>query len=202
MPSMTTIALLLTAAYLAGGVPFGLLLTRWRKGIDIRDHGSGNIGATNVRRTAGNTLGTLTLAGDMLKGFIPVLAVQWFFASGHPGFESALAAVAVAAFCGHLFPICLSFQGGKGVATAAGAYLAISPLAILGILLTFGVGLTASRRVSVGSLSAAFSLPIYVAVTTRSVALTLGALVIALGIFARHRENVERLLIGKEPALF
>ncbi len=202
MISITTIALFFTAAYLAGGIPFGLLLTRWRKGIDIRDHGSGNIGATNVRRIAGNTLGTLTLVGDMLKGFLPVWAVQWIIPAGHPGFEAALGAVAVAAFCGHLFPAGLGFNGGKGVATAAGAYLAISPPAILGVLLAFGVGLVASRRVSVGSLTAAAGLPIGVAMTTRSVALTIGALVITLGILARHQANIERILAGSEPKLF
>lgn len=202
MPSMTTIALLLTAAYLAGGIPFGLLLTRWRKGIDIRHHGSGNIGATNVRRIAGNALGALTLAGDMLKGYLPVLAVPWLLPANHPGLEAALAATAVAAFCGHLFPVGLGFNGGKGVATAAGAYLAISPLAILGILLVFLTGLAASRRVSVGSLTAALGLPLCVALATCSSALTLGALVIAVGIVARHGENIERLLAGQEPALF
>jgi glycerol-3-phosphate acyltransferase PlsY len=202
MISITTIALFLTAAYLAGGIPFGLLFTRWRKGIDIRDHGSGNIGATNVRRMAGNTLGTLTLAGDILKGFLPVWAVHWIIPAGHPGFEAALAAVAVAAFCGHLFPVVLGFSGGKGVATAAGAYLAISPLAILGVLLAFGMGLMASRRVSVGSLTAAVVLPIGVAMTTCSVALTIGALVITLGILARHQANIERILAGREPKLF
>lgn len=202
MISITTIALFLTAAYLAGGIPFGLLFTRWRKGIDIRDHGSGNIGATNVRRMAGNTLGTLTLACDILKGFLPVWAVHWIIPAGHPGFEATLAAVAVAAFCGHLFPVGLGFRGGKGVATAAGAYLAISPLAILGVLLAFGGGLATSRRVSVGSLTAAVGLPICVALITCSVALTIGALVIALGILARHQANMERILAGSEPKLF
>lgn len=199
---MTTIALFLTAAYLAGGIPFGLFLTRWHKGIDIRDHGSGNIGATNVRRTAGNALGALTLTGDMLKGCLPVLAAHWLLPAGHPGFEAVQTAAAVAAFCGHLFPLGLGFKGGKGVATAAGAYLAIAPMAILGILLVFLAGLAASRRVSVGSLTAALGLPICVALTTRSMALTLGALVIAVGIFARHEANIERILDGSEPRLF
>ena len=202
MPPMTTIALLLTAAYLAGGIPFGLLLTRWHRGFDIRDHGSGNIGATNVRRIAGNALGALTLAGDLMKGFLPVCAVPWIMPAGHPGLEAAMAAVAVAAFCGHLFPVGLGFKGGKGVATAAGAYLAISPPAILGVLLAFGMGLAASRRVSVGSLAAAVALPICVAMTTRSGALTIGALVVALGILFRHKENIERILAGSEPRLF
>jgi acyl phosphate:glycerol-3-phosphate acyltransferase len=202
MPSMTTIALFLLAAYLLGSLPFGLLLTRWRRGIDIRDHGSGNIGATNVRRIAGNPLGSLTLAGDMAKGFLPVAAVPWLLPSGHPGMAATMAAAALAAFCGHLFPIGLGFRGGKGVATAMGAYLAVSPVAILGVLLAFALGLGLSRRVSVGSLTAALALPFCVALTTHCLALTLGAILIAVGIFARHTGNIERMLAGKEPRLF
>jgi acyl phosphate:glycerol-3-phosphate acyltransferase len=202
MPSMTTIALFLLAAYLVGGIPFGLLLTRWRRGIDIREHGSGNIGATNVRRIAGNALGLLTLTGDMAKGFLPVAAVPWLLAPGHPGIAAATATAALAAFCGHLFPIGLGFRGGKGVATAMGACLAISPMAIVGVLLAFGLGLGVSRRVSVGSLTAAAALPFCVALTTHSPALTIGALLIAVGIFARHRGNLERVVAGEEPRLF
>jgi acyl phosphate:glycerol-3-phosphate acyltransferase len=202
MPSMTTIALFFLAAYLIGSIPFGLLLTRWRKGIDIRAHGSGNIGATNVRRIAGNALGGLTLAGDMAKGFLPVAAVPWLLPAGHPGTAATVAATALAAFCGHLFPIGLGFRGGKGVATAMGACLAISPLAILGVLAAFGLGLGLSRRVSMGSLAAAAALPLSIALKTHAPALTIGALLIAVGIFARHRENIERVLAGKEPRLF
>jgi glycerol-3-phosphate acyltransferase PlsY len=199
---MTTIALFLLAAYLMGGIPFGLLLTRWCKGIDIRAYGSGNIGATNVRRIAGNTLGGLTLAGDMAKGFLPVAAVPYLLPAGHPGMSAALAAAALAAFCGHLFPIGLGFRGGKGVATAMGAYLAVSPLAIIGVLMAFGLGLGISRRVSMGSLAAASALPFCVAWTTHSPAPIIGALVIATGIFARHRGNLERVVAGEEPRLF
>ena len=115
---------------------------------------------------------------------------------------AADAGTAVAAFCGHLFPVFISFKGGKGVATAGGAYLAVAPVAIVGVLIAFGLGLGMSRRVSVGSLAAASALPACVAFATHSPALTLAALVIAVGIGARHRENIERLLAGKEPRLF
>jgi glycerol-3-phosphate acyltransferase PlsY len=199
---MTSTALLFIAAYMVGGIPFGLLLTRWRRGIDIRAHGSGNIGATNVRRTAGNALGALTLLGDILKGFLPVTAVPLLVPPDHPAHAAALTGAAVAAFCGHLFPIGLGFRGGKGVATAGGAYLAVAPMAVFGALIAFGLGLAASRRISVGSLTAALALPPCVALATHSLALTLGAIIIAMGIWARHRENVERLLVGKEPRLF
>jgi glycerol-3-phosphate acyltransferase PlsY len=202
MPAMTSTALLFVAAYLLGGIPFGLLLTRWCNGIDIRTHGSGNIGATNVRRTAGNTLGVLTLVGDMLKGFVPVAAVPLLVPVNHPAHAAALAATAAAAFCGHLFPVGLGFRGGKGVATAAGAFLAVAPTAILGVLLAFGLGLALSRRVSVGSLTAALALPLCVALATHCLALILGATLIAMGIGARHHENIERLLAGKEPRVF
>lgn len=202
MPPMTTTALFLLAAYLLGGIPFGLLLTRWFKGIDIRALGSGNIGATNVRRNAGNTLGALTLLGDLAKGYLPVTAVALLLPNGHPGMAAAMAATAVAAFCGHLFPLTLGFRGGKGVATAGGAYLAIAPAALLGVLAAFGLGLGISRRVSVGSLAAACALPLCVALATGSRPLSVGAVIIAVGIVARHRENIERLILGKEPALF
>ena len=201
MPPMTTIALLFGSAYLLGSVPVGLLLTRWHKGIDIRGHGSGNIGATNVRRVAGNTLGSLTLLGDMAKGYLPVAAAQWLVPALHPGAPAAVAATAVAAFCGHLFPIALGFRGGKGVATALGATLAISPPAMIGVLLAFGVGLGLSRRVSVGSLTAAATLPGWVLWGTASWALSIGALIIAVGIAVRHWENIERLVAGREPPL-
>jgi glycerol-3-phosphate acyltransferase PlsY len=202
MPAMTTVVLLFIVAYLLGSIPFGLLLTRWRSGIDIRSHGSGNIGATNVRRTGGNALGALTLVGDMLKGYLPVALVPFIVPTGHPAHAAALAGTAVAAFCGHLFPVFIGFKGGKGVATAGGAYLALAPMAIVGVLIAFGLGLGMSRRVSVGSLAAASALPVCAALATHSAALTLAALVIAVGIGAGHRENLERLMAGKEPRLF
>ena len=149
-------------AYALGSIPSGLVLTRVFTSIDIRKTGSGNIGATNVRRMAGNLLGALTLIGDMLKGALPVfmsIALLWGEAGDISEIITAL--VAFSAFAGHLFPLYLKFKtGGKGVATAFGCFLIISPLAVLLALILFVVVVKVSRRVSAGSLAAtAFLVP-------------------------------------------
>ncbi len=113
-------------SYLIGAIPTGVILTRIVGGDDIRKSGSGNIGATNVYRVAGRQLGIITLIGDCLKGLLPVLAAQ----QAQIG-TTAIAAVSVAAFIGHCYPVYLGFKGGKGVATALGIFLILSPLSIL-----------------------------------------------------------------------
>src|SRR5512133_3233676 len=120
----TILAILLVTAYLIGSVPTGLLLGK-AYGIDVRKEGSGNIGATNLYRTVGRKVGGLTLVGDCLKGMLPVLAVKY---STLPPEYAAW--VGLAACCGHVFSVFLRFRGGKGVATALGVFLALSPLAV------------------------------------------------------------------------
>ncbi|MDZ7579997.1 MAG: glycerol-3-phosphate 1-O-acyltransferase PlsY [Deltaproteobacteria bacterium] len=189
-------------AYLLGSVPWGLVLTRMFTTVDIRRQGSGNIGANNVRRVAGTPLGLLTLAGDLLKGAAPVyLAVRL---SGldpilKAGFVSV---VALAAFVGHLFPLYLKLKGGgKGVATAAGCFLVISPISILAALVVFLLIVCWSRRVSAGSLSAAVTLPVAVWWSLRSPVYSGCALLMAVLIVLRHKDNIRRLIIGSEPAI-
>ncbi len=189
-------------AYLLGSVPWGLVLTRMFTTVDIRRQGSGNIGANNVRRVAGTPLGLLTLAGDLLKGAAPVyLAVRL---SGldpilKAGFVSV---VALAAFVGHLFPLYLKLKGGgKGVATAAGCFLVISPVSILAALVVFLLIVCWSRRVSAGSLSAAVALPVAVWWSLRSPVYSGCALLMAVLIVLRHKDNIRRLIIGSEPAI-
>ena len=191
---------LLILAYLLGSIPFGLILARLFARDDIRLKGSGNIGATNVAREAGASPGLLTLAGDVLKGFLPVyLAHATFGPAGGTG-DSFVAAVALAAFLGHLFPLYLKFRdGGKGVATAAGCFAAISMTAVLAALCVFCAVLLFARRVSVGSLCAAATLPVIVWITTHSIILTITAGMTALLIFSRHHDNIKRLLAGTEP---
>ncbi len=182
-------------SYLLGSLPVGVLLSRL-KGQDPRKTGSGNIGATNVMRTAGKALGIITLLGDMLKGLLPVLlAMAWQ--------ESTLlvALVGLAAFVGHLFPVYLAFKGGKGVATALGVLLALDPLSVLGGVVAFALVLWKWSYVSLGSLIGTALVPIilvlrnaprdYIALTT----------VIAILIFIKHKENIKRLLAGKENKL-
>ncbi len=190
-------------AYALGSIPFGLVLTRMFTSIDIRKTGSGNIGATNVRRMAGNLLGALTLVGDVLKGALPVyLSIALFRGETRELAQVATAFVAVGAFAGHLFPVYLGFKtGGKGVATALGCFLVISPLAVSLILILFIAVVKVTRRVSAGSLATTAVLSPVVWLITGSAVFSACALFMAGMIFIRHRENIKRLLSGTEPAL-
>jgi glycerol-3-phosphate acyltransferase PlsY len=182
--------------YLAGSIPWGLLIARRASGADIRRLGSGNIGATNVRRVAGNLPGALTLAGDLLKGAVPV----WLAIYRVPDPGSLAALVALAAFLGHLYPVYLGFcGGGKGVATAAGCFVVLSPAALGASLLVFVLVLWSTARVSAASLAAAASLPAAVWVATGSGMLTSLAVVIGFLIGWRHRANLARMMAGTEP---
>lgn len=192
---------LLIFAYLLGSIPWGLILARIFERADIRRKGSGNIGATNVTRQAGVLPGLLTLAGDVGKGALPVYLARWALGAADGSGDTYLAAVALAAFLGHCFPVYLKFRdGGKGVATAAGCFAVISLTAVSAAFVLFAVTLLISRRVSGGSLCAAAALPVSIWITTGSLVLTIAAAVVALLIFGRHRANIKRLLAGKEPA--
>ena len=187
-------------AYFLGSIPWGLLLTRCFTSVDIRQQGSGNIGATNVSRLAGIPLGIVTLAGDIMKGVLPVyLAVQVTDLDTIP-FQLFVSTTAIAAFGGHLFPLYLKLQGGgKGVATAFGCFIVISPLATMLSLVTFAFVVWISRRVSAGSLASAIVLAPAVWWFEQSLVYSICALLIVLFIFVRHRENIRRLINGSEP---
>ena len=190
-------------AYLLGSIPWGLVLTRLFTSTNIRQEGSGNIGATNVRRVAGTKLGILTLAGDILKGALPVwLAVSLTDSNGlWASFYISL--VAVAAFMGHLYPIYMKFKnGGKGVATAAGCFAVISPPALGVVILVFILFVCMVNRVSAASLAAAAVLPVAVWKATGSGVLTGCAATIAVFIGFRHKENIKRLFSGTEPTIW
>lgn len=191
---MTSFILILVAAYLIGSIPTGVVLTRLSGAGDVRKSGSGNIGATNVYRVAGRRLGILTLLGDVLKGLVPL----WYLGSvlHLPG--PRLALVAAALFLGHLYPIYLGFKGGKGVATALGVLLVLSPLAIVPALLIFIGVLWRWRYVSAASISAAAAIPFLVWLFERSLPATAAALFIAFMVIVRHRANIGRLLAGTE----
>ncbi len=190
--------ILLPLAYLLGSVPCGVILTRIFSDVDIRSAGSGNIGAYNVFRAAGKRLGLMTLGGDLLKGAIPVLVgVFWLGVSDWKG-EVLVSLIAISAFAGHLFPLFLGFKGGKGVATAAGCFLIISPIVFLVCVMVYVLVLCWWGYSSTGSLSAAAILPVAVWVATNSVPLTGCALIMAVIIFVRHADNIRRLLKGTE----
>jgi len=187
---------LVVFGYLAGSFPTGLLLARGFSDVDPRKEGSRNIGATNILRTAGKTLGILTLLGDCLKGLIPVLLALWLLKS-----DTWVSLIALSAFAGHIFPLYLKFKGGKGVATALGVYMGFVPLAVLidaGIF--FGVVLK-WRFVSLGSLTAAAAMPILIAMLKGSKPFVIASLIIAGLIYYRHHENIRRLLTGNENKL-
>jgi glycerol-3-phosphate acyltransferase PlsY len=187
---------LVIVGYLAGSIPTGLLLTMAFSDVDPRKGGSRNIGATNILRTAGKTLGALTLVGDCLKGLVPVLLALWLMRS-----DAWVGLIALSTFAGHLFPVFLKFKGGKGVATALGVYLGIAPLAVLidaGVF--FGVVLK-WRFVSLGSLTAAALMPILIAILTESKPYVITSLIIAGLIWYRHQDNIRRLFAGSENRL-
>lgn len=179
-------------AYVCGSIPTGELIGR-RLGIAVRETGSGNIGATNLARTAGKTAGILTLVGDVAKGLIPVVAVG-LLGLGEP----VQAATAVAVVVGHMFSIFLGFSGGKGVATGLGILLGLAPLATLSALVVFGVIFVVSRIVSAASLAAALATPPLLAIFAYPRPYLLAISLIVLLVIMRHRDNVRRLWKGQE----
>jgi len=191
---MLTTFFILIAAYLVGAIPTGVILTRLTGGEDIRKTGSGNIGATNVYRTAGRKLGIITLLGDALKGLLPVLTVSLCF----PTDTTLIALTAAASFLGHCYPVYLGFKGGKGVATALGIFLVLSPLSVLFAVFIFAGLVWKTRYVSLGSISAAAAMPICILLLGNDTAVFTGALFISAIIIWRHRENIDRLIRGKE----
>jgi glycerol-3-phosphate acyltransferase PlsY len=190
--------ILIALAYCMGAVPWGVILTRLFGHADVRKAGSGNIGAYNVYRVAGKRLGIMTLLGDLSKGAVPVLiAMSWVGVSDWKA-EVVVCLIALAAFAGHLFPVFLGFKGGKGVATAAGCLLIMSPLAFLICALVYVLVLCSSGYSSAGSLSAAALLPWAIWLATHSAPMTVCFLVMAVLVFIRHADNIKRLLKGTE----
>ena len=191
-------------AYLLGSIPFGLVLSALFKKQDIRRKGSGNIGATNVLRVAGAKLGLLTLFLDVFKGALPVfIAIQLVKSPDSPWGQVYLSLIAISAFTGHLYPLYLGLRGGgKGVATAWGCFLIISPTSALVVLLVFVMMACASNRASIASLSGAVVLPMAIWYATHSAVLTLCAVTITVLIACRHKDNIVRLAHGTESTLW
>lgn len=187
---------LVIVAFLLGSIPFGFLLFRLHNGGDIRRAGSGNIGATNVLRTGGRKLGILTLVLDAAKGW----GALWLGLHFAPGHSLLLAAMLLAVILGHMYTPWLRFQGGKGVATALGAFLAWAPWALAGALVVFLIVLAIWRYVSLASICATIALPLLLTPLSGHVTapeLAAAGLVAAL-ILWRHRGNMQRLRRGTE----
>jgi acyl phosphate:glycerol-3-phosphate acyltransferase len=188
--------LLIAVGYGLGSIPTGLLIARWQAGVDIRQHGSGNIGMTNVLRAVGKWGAALTLTGDLAKGVIPVLlAYAWLTSPWTIGL------VALAAIIGHIYPLFAGFQGGKGVATSLGVFIPLLPGPLLIAFVVWAACVAFRRQVSLASLAAAASLPIAALFWGSPVAYVFYALVAAVLIWYRHRENIQRLLAGTEPTI-
>ena len=189
-------ALLILAAYLIGSITTAVLVARALDLPDPRSQGSGNPGATNVLRLGGKKAAVLTLAGDMLKGVIPVV-----LARGLGVEDSTLAAVALAAFLGHLFPVFFGFRGGKGVATGLGIYLALSPLLGLALALVWLTMAKIFRISSLAALSAAVAAPLLTWWLLPGTPFLLLSLVLALLLLWRHKGNIQRILAGTEKRI-
>ncbi len=183
-------------SYLIGAIPFGLLFTRWFSDIDVRTVGSGNIGATNVLRAAGKKAALLTLLADCLKGLLPVLAIRLLLNDEYTSLLSGAAAL-----LGHTFPIYLGFKGGKGVATSFGVALALTPLAGLASLITWAVAAFIWRYSSLAALTAFTLYPLYTFTLYPSQHLRLLSLFLFAMIYAKHRENIKRLIAGTESKI-
>jgi len=187
--------LAIVIAYLLGGIPFGFLLVKLTRGTDVREFGSGNIGATNVLRTSGRTIAVATLALDIAKGFVAVwLASE--LTDGEPQWTS-LAALAVMA--GHAFPVFLKFQGGKAVATFIGAFAFLTPLPLAAVLLLFIVTVAVTRYISAGSILSAATFPFGVwMILHPPFQITIAAFIAGAFIVYRHKSNWVRLRSGTE----
>jgi acyl phosphate:glycerol-3-phosphate acyltransferase len=188
------------AAYLLGSIPFGLLLSKLFGAGDVRQAGSGNVGATNVARIAGPLAGILTLALDAAKGS----AAVWLAA--HVTGDSAIWMVTagLTSLIGHCYPIWLRFRGGKGVATAAGMFLVLCPPALIGSVLTFLLVVWFWRYVSLGSIAAAASMPLLIYFLwaphhAPPLTISVGAFAAAMLVVYKHDANIQRLVEGREP---
>src|SRR5215510_259564 len=183
-------------AYLIGSIPFGYLIVRGKIGADIRQTGSGGTGATNVSRRAGKFAGVVTLVLDALKGSAAVLIAARLSQS-----DWIVAAAAIAVLVGHIFPVWLGFRGGKGVATGAGVFLVLAPFALLCAGVLFLAIVFFTRYVSLGSMIAAATIPLFVWLRSDSFPLLIAAVVGALLIVFAHRGNIGRLVQGTESQI-
>jgi glycerol-3-phosphate acyltransferase PlsY len=201
------IAVVAIVSYVAGAIPFSYIAGRSFASIDLREHGSGNLGASNTFRFLGPKVAAGVLVCDIAKGFLPT-----FFAPAYaPGpTVSAHWLMLIAAFftvIGHMFSVFVGFKGGKGIATTAGAFMALAPWAFLGAFIVWAIAFAATRIVSLGSILAALALPLVVYFTGRfglesshwSVLALSGAICIV--VVVKHMSNIRRLMAGQEPAL-
>jgi glycerol-3-phosphate acyltransferase PlsY len=186
------------AAYLFGSIPFGKLIARRVASIDITKRGSQNIGATNVARELGDLWGLITLFLDMLKGYIPITLYATYVSQTTAFYSIGLSSVMLSALIGHQFSLFLKFEGGKGVGTATGVYLALSPLPCLLAAVLFVLIVYKWDYISLGSMASASAMPLLLALFDKEHPLILCSALIAALIILKHRENIKRMLKGEE----
>ncbi len=193
---MLEMILLAAGAYLLGSVPFGVIFSRWLEGIDPQEHGSRNIGFTNVLRVAGWGPGLLTLIGDMGKGYLSVAVAQKAI-----GDERVMMMAGLASVLGHNYPLFLKLKGGKGVATGFGVLLGLMPMIGIITLILWGSVVGVWRFSSLGAIVCFILLPIIVLLFQREISYVIFAVVLSLMILIRHRSNIVRLRQGVEPKI-
>lgn len=187
-------AVLLIASYFLGSIPFGLLVGKAMRGVDIRQFGSGNIGATNVYRTLGPGPGIIVFAADVLKGLIPVLAAKELL----PGISWLIVGVGMMAIFGHTLSPFLGFKGGKGVATSLGVGIGLVPVPALIAFGIWVVVLAGTRYVSVASMLACLSVPVMIWWMQGPMAYRVFGIFVAAYVIVKHRSNIARLMQGRE----
>lgn len=190
-------AALLVGSYILGSIPFGLLIVKAWCGVDIREHGSGNIGATNVWRIAGKVPAVVVFLADVMKGFVPVVVCRSLMPQG----EWIPVLAGLLALTGHTSSVFLKFKGGKGVATGLGIFIAINPLVAFTGFGLWGVFLALTRYVSLASVIGAASIPIFLFIQNAPVPHKLLALFAAGYVIIKHRSNMVRLARGTEPRI-
>lgn len=189
-------ALAIALAYVLGSVPTGLWLGLRLRGVDIREHGSKNIGATNTLRVLGKGLGALALLGDAGKGFVAVLLIPQLSDWPHTPLVCGLAAI-----LGHTASVFLKFRGGKGVATSAGVFLGLAPITTGIGIAVFAVVVGLTRMVSAGSICAAVAMMVAVWLIPQDLPIRIVVMVVGLLVVYRHRTNIQRILRGEEPRI-
>ncbi|HLH73254.1 MAG TPA: glycerol-3-phosphate 1-O-acyltransferase PlsY [Chloroflexota bacterium] len=190
-------AAIVIASYLLGAIPFGLLVARWQRGIDIRKYGSGSTGATNVLRTLGWRASAIVFASDLAKTIVPVLVARLL--TGSAWVESLCA---VAAIAGHCWPVYSNWSGGRGVTSSLGGLIVLQPILAVACLAVTAIVVSVSRFVSLGSLAGVAFGTVVMAILVATGSVPTGYVVMVLGspliVFIRHRENILRLLAGTE----
>lgn len=204
---MIGIAIVIVVSYLSGAIPFSYIAGKVFAGIDLREHGSGNLGASNTFRFLGPKIALLVLVADIAKGFVPVFFAPRYGLSHHVPDLWLMYIAGFFAVIGHMFSVFVGFKGGKGIATTAGVFMALAPVAFAGAFVVWAITMAVVRIVSVASMAGAIALPFVVYVAQRLAvapsdrSLLVLSCAITVVVLVKHRSNIKRLVAGTEPVL-